>query len=100
MSPGNSMLGMDKLNIQVDPSLEPFQNLLSFKDQLQVPFFMEVIILMCWTIWMARNDVIFRQIGPSLQNSKDNFRMELQLLLLRDKRCYSPRINQWIANLA
>ena len=25
------------LNIQVDPSLDPFQNLQSFKDQLQVP---------------------------------------------------------------
>jgi hypothetical protein len=38
------------LNIQVDHSFDPFQNLQGFKEQLRVPFFMEVIILMCWTI--------------------------------------------------
>jgi hypothetical protein len=32
----------------------------SLKDQLRVPFFMEIIVTMCWSIWMMRNDVIFR----------------------------------------
>jgi hypothetical protein len=58
---------------------------------------MEVIILMCWAIWKARNDAIFRQIGPNLQNLKIEFRVELQLLVLTAKKSYSPRINQWIA---
>jgi hypothetical protein len=31
----------------------PSDILLSYKDQLQVNFFMDIIILMCWTIWMA-----------------------------------------------
>jgi hypothetical protein len=31
----------------------PYDILRSFKDQLQVNFFMDIIILMCWTIWMA-----------------------------------------------
>jgi hypothetical protein len=51
------------LQIQIDSSLEPFQIIESFRDQLQVPFFMEVIILMCWTIWRARNGMIFRKMG-------------------------------------
>lgn len=38
------------IGVQVDQDLDPFQNLQSFKDQLQVPFFMEIIILTCWTI--------------------------------------------------
>jgi len=87
------------LNIQVDHDSDPFQNLQGFKEQLGVPFFMEVIILMCWTIWKARNDKIFRQIYENLQISKQNFRDELQFLLLRTKRSYHPGIDQWIADL-
>jgi hypothetical protein len=87
------------LNTQVDLSLDPFENLQNFKGQLQVPFFMEIIILMSWTIWRARNDFIFRQINPSFQQSKEHFSHELQMLLLRAKKSYSPRLNQWIANL-
>jgi len=75
-----TMLGLVK--IQVDHSIGPFQALQSFKDQLHVPFFMEVIILMCWTIWKARNDLIFQWSYPTLQNSKGYIRMELVLLLL------------------
>jgi hypothetical protein len=45
----------------------PYDILLSFKDQLQVSFFMYIIILMCWTIWMVQNDLILRGQQPSLQ---------------------------------
>jgi hypothetical protein len=38
------------LNVQVLHHLDAFRNLGSFKLQLQVPFFMEIIILMCWSI--------------------------------------------------
>jgi hypothetical protein len=32
------------------------------KNQLQVPFFVEIIIiLMCWTIWNSRNGLIFNR---------------------------------------
>jgi hypothetical protein len=31
----------------------------SFKTQLQVSFFMDIIILMSWCIWMVCNDLIF-----------------------------------------
>ena len=84
----------------VDQNIVPFQSLQSFKDQLQVSFFMEIIILMCRTIWKARNGMIFRRINPNLRASKENFRDELQLLLLRAKRSDTPGINQWIADLA
>jgi hypothetical protein len=87
------------ISVQVDQNIDPFQNLQSFKDQLQVPFFMEIIILMCWMIWKARNDLIFRQIAPNIQMSKQSFKDEFSLLLLRAKKRYFPRINQWIANL-
>jgi hypothetical protein len=36
------------------------------KDNLQTQFFMPAIILLCWAIWSARNNVIFRGVQPSL----------------------------------
>jgi hypothetical protein len=74
------------LQIQIDSSLEPFQIIESFRDQLRVPFFMEVIILMCWTIWRARNGMIFRKMGPNLSSSKEHFKEELQTLAWQLKR--------------
>lgn len=87
------------INVQVDQTLNPFQILQSLKDQLHEAFFMEIITLMCWTIWKARNDLIFRQVNLSLNLSKKFFRDEFSLLLLMAKRRYFPRIEQWIANL-
>ena len=87
------------INIQTNQHSDPFQNLQSFRDQLRVPFFMEVIILMAWTIWRSRNYLIFRQVNPSILLALQNFKVELQLLLLRAKRSYSPGLDQWIANL-
>ena len=89
----------NRMGIQVDPAVGPFQNLQNLKNQLQVPFFMEIIILMCWTIWNARNDWIFRQVSPNLQLFKSCFREELHLLSLRMKRRNLTQFNQWISNL-
>lgn len=87
------------LQIQVDHNNDPFLNLQNFKEQLQVPFFMEIIIIMCWAIWKARNDFIFRQINPSLQSTKVFSRDEFQLLSLRTKRSFFPLIEQWLESL-
>ena len=32
------------------------------------------IILMCWTIWGARNDLLFSGISPNIQVCKTNFK--------------------------
>jgi hypothetical protein len=88
------------LNLQVNQLLDPFQILQSFRNQLQVPFSMEILILMCWIIWKARNDWIFRQIEPDLQSSKFSFRTELQWLSLRLKRRHLEVFQQWISSLS
>lgn len=41
---------------------DPVLRFQSFKQQIGKPFFMEIIIVMCWCIWMLRNDAIFRGI--------------------------------------
>jgi hypothetical protein len=43
--------------LTVPQSFGPFQILESFNAQLNVPFFMVVIIIMCWSIWAVRNNL-------------------------------------------
>jgi hypothetical protein len=47
-------------------NLDPFKILEDFKAMLQLPFFMEMIVLMSWSIWVARNGLIFDARGPTL----------------------------------
>jgi hypothetical protein len=76
-----------------------FQTLTVFKDHLQRPFFMEIIVSMCWAIWTARNDAIFRGQQHSIGAAKLVFRKELALVNLRAKNKYQPQFYQWLDNL-
>jgi len=60
----------------------PFVTLEQFRDQLNVPFFMDVIIVMSWCIWMQRNDLIFRGILPSQAACLRHFKSEFALVIL------------------
>jgi len=88
------------LNLQVDLDADPFQILQQFKDQLGVPFFMEIIILMSWALWITRNDLIFRQINPAVHLTLATFKTEMKMLLLRAKQSYFPEIETWTASLS
>lgn len=88
------------INLQVRADLHPVQNLESLKNQINQKNFMEVIILLCWAIWMSRNNLIFRQMPPSIQNCKAIFKAEFNLLICRARSKYFPRIQQWIDNLS
>jgi hypothetical protein len=67
------------------------RSLLQFKDGLNVPFFMEIIILMSCRIWIVRNN-IFNGIAPST-SCKAVFYKEFSLVLHRAKNSYFPAIN-------
>jgi len=34
-------------------------------DSYNVPFFMEIVVTLAWSIWEVRNDAMFRNIAPS-----------------------------------
>jgi len=53
--------------------------------QLNFQFFMEAIILLCWSIWTARNELIFKGIRMDLSRSRCVFFRELKLLQYRVK---------------
>lgn len=87
------------IGLQIHDQANLFQNLELFRRQLQVPFFMEILIIMCWTIWQARNGVIFDDKMPTINQAKRDFKSEFALLMIRAKRSYFPRIELWLNSL-
>jgi hypothetical protein len=85
-----------KIGLTVDSSLNPLQIFQSFRLQLGVAFFMEVIIVMSWSIWTLRNDVIFRGIPASTLRGAEIFKDIFGLLLWRAKKKYFPAISSWL----
>jgi hypothetical protein len=86
----------ESIMLRIDQELSPVENLEWLRAQINQAFFMEIIILFCWAIWMTRNNLIFRQIQPSVQECKGIFKRELVDLLCRAKRKYFPKIQEWI----
>ena len=87
------------IGLQINQQGDLYHYLESFRSQLQVSFFMEIAILMSWSIWQVRNGLIFNNRPPSLQEAKRIFKTEFALLLHRAKRSYFPTIDQWLNNL-
>lgn len=65
--------------------------------QLHVPFFMQIVILFCWSLWTVRNIFISEGIQPSLVAVKQVFRHEFAMLIRRVKQRYFPLIvTSWV----
>jgi hypothetical protein len=84
------------LHLHIQQPSDAFGTLSSFKNQLQLPLFMEIIVTMCWSIWTVMNDAIFRQIPPSVQRCKAIFRKEFAQVILRAKSSSSYLFAQWL----
>jgi hypothetical protein len=50
-----------------------------------MPFTMDIIIIMCWSIWVEQNSWIFSGEDPSIQICKATFKRELAFVTLRTK---------------
>ena len=84
-------------NLFIPPNSGPFEILESFRDQLQLPFFMEIIVTMAWSIWTVRNDAIFKQVQPSLLHYRSVLRKEFAQVILRAKSSIAPFfLSQWL----
>ncbi|KAF8768972.1 hypothetical protein HU200_007064 [Digitaria exilis] len=69
------------------------------RQHLGVPFFMEIIILMSWCIWTTRNDWIFRNLDPMVQNCKRRFIQEYGLLRHRAKPQTLAAMAEWLDSI-
>jgi hypothetical protein len=76
-----------------------FETLESFKVQLGVNFFMDIIILFSWCIWMERNDFIFKGMQPDIDSLKARFKSEFAWVFLRAKVVRKPSMSLWIDSL-
>jgi len=87
------------LNLQTVPQGNTFDNVEALKIQLQSQFFMIVIILMAWTIWKARNEMIFNNNQMSMQQCKCFFQRQIRSVALRVKDSLSEAYEQWTQRL-
>ena len=87
--------------IYVDiPLNETFPELSDYlKDRLHSQFFLTAVVLICWTIWTARNDLIFKGIQPSLPCARRLFSSEMLLLMHRVKPSLANQFDQWIQTM-
>ena len=69
---------------------------MAFKDQLRVPFFVEIIVLLCWSIWIVRNDAIFQRVVPMVKKAKCVFWKEFAIVIHQAKKKYFPIISLWL----
>nr|TKW06645.1 hypothetical protein SEVIR_7G253500v2 [Setaria viridis] len=69
------------------------------KEKLAVAFYMEIIILMTWSIWTARNDWMFQGIDPMVQQCKRKFMSEFSILLHRARPAMVPNMSVWLYSL-
>lgn len=87
------------IGIAVNNYNDPTQIFEDFRRQLGVPFFMEIIIIMSWSIWTLRNDLIFRGIESSSLRGLEIFKFNFRQLLWRAKKKYFPSIVLWLEQL-
>lgn len=87
------------LNLETVQSEDNFENIRAIKNQMPTQFFMVAVILMSWTIWRARNELIFNNNQVSIQECRMFFFKELWLVSLRVKASLAPTFEQWIQSL-
>lgn len=77
------------------PLLQIFKRI---KENLQHPFFMEIIILMTWSIWNTRNET-FNNVDPSIQSCRQRFMLEFYLASLRAPPILASAMTNWSQTL-
>ena len=76
--------------------LEAFEDM---RLKMNLPFAIEVIILLAWGIWIVRNNKIFKDQNAEFNTWKAIFLQELRLLVHRLKKKHVNSFNEWINSL-
>jgi hypothetical protein len=56
------------------------------KYKLSLPFYMEIMILAAWSIWIVRNNKIFKDHDSIFRSWKSIYYQEIRLVSYRSKR--------------
>lgn len=76
-----------------------FEAINQIRLQSHPDFYLVVIILMCWAIWLVRNDLIFKGRPPEPTMAKEIFQKEIKILALRVKVKLSVTFDLRVQNL-
>jgi hypothetical protein len=76
--------------------MEAFADL---KEKLNVPFLMEIIILVAWSIWIVRNNKFFKNSNPTIASWEAVFYYELIMVKHRMKKKYATQFSNWLHEL-
>jgi hypothetical protein len=87
------------IGVTVSSWLKPDRATRRIKRSFNKPFAMEVIILMCWSIWTERNGWLFQNEDPSIQGCMSVLKRELALAIHRAKKSWAPDLQSWLSNL-
>lgn len=60
---------------------------------------MEIIILMCWSIWISRNEQIFEAEAQSVQRVKECFKYHFSLVIHRAKSKHVEAMKAWLETI-
>ena len=82
--------------LQRNTNLSVFEAIDDMKKKIQKPFAMEIIILAAWSIWIIRNNKVFKNQHPSFQSWKIIFLQELHLVSFRMKKKHSETFKEWL----
>jgi hypothetical protein len=70
----------------------------SLKLAISKPFFMQIIMLVTWSILLTRNSFIFKATTPSVYICRKIFKDELALLVHKAKKKSYHGIVSWVEN--
>ena len=85
------------IGVHIPYGADIFSTIDSFKAQLHTLVFMNIVILLCWSIWISRNDLIFQGLQPSTDSCRRVFKTELMMLLHWVKSKHKTFLEEWIA---
>nr|TKW16243.1 hypothetical protein SEVIR_5G287200v2 [Setaria viridis] len=72
----------------------------AIRRRLQLPFFMEIIVLMAWSIWTTRNAWTFNNVAPTVPEVKHKFISEIRLIAFHRVNCHvQSSLLDWIDSL-
>jgi hypothetical protein len=74
-----------QIGVNVPSWLPPIRAIRRIKRSLRVPFAIEIIMVMCWSIWTERNSWLLSNKDPIVQNCKSKFKQDFLLVIHKAK---------------
>jgi hypothetical protein len=88
------------IGIMVPTWLKPERDTRHIKRVLRLTFAMEIIVIMCWSIWAAQNSWLFNNEDPQIWKCKETFKRVFALVIHRAKPSLVPSMESWLASLS